>query len=145
MTRKTLSMSDRSRLKSPLLKPKAVAQSFGRLCHILIRRIALRLVRLVADRAALLRQLSRGSNIDGINKLCSWLDPGNDVNVFVVRKFYGEIRFRSFPFGRKVKYLARVVKRPTSTVTRRKVVHVANRADRRLGAAKELSPMTIQT
>jgi hypothetical protein len=70
----------------------------------------------------------------------------NDFDVFVVRKENREIRNdrRAAAFRRGVENLARVRKRMTRRIARRRI-RVTNRADRRLRAAEKLLAVTAQT
>ncbi len=148
MTRKTSGVPGRNGFESSFFQPESIAQFRGRLGQIFIVGFSLRLIRLVTNRAAFFaRRFSfrRERCIDeravaySLNVVLR-----HDFDVFVVRKRNGEIRRVPLSFGGFVENLARIRERMARAVAGSRI-RVANRADRRFGAAEKLLPMTIQT
>ena len=150
MTRKTGRVTDGRGLESSLLEPERIAQFGGRFGDEFVRRVALRLICLVTDRAArrggggVIRLQPRVDEERAVRAVRSGV-PADDLEMLVVRE--RDLKIRSgggFAFRRSVENLARVRERMARSA-RRLRIRVANRADRGLRAFEKLLAMTAQT
>lgn len=126
-------MAARRSLECASLQPESGLGQIGwRLCEEFLIRLALRLVGLMADGAAL-----------GIT-LFTFGITFDQIDMFVVREIDAERRHGGLPFLRGIKYICRVRERVPRAVARRRV-GVTVRADDGPGSLEELPAMTVET